>query len=340
MSKTHYAIPSKVRTIPVPQFGIARNSEQHLSYWSKRLFTQDTVGLARAFHTGSPAKPAQRWPSAPFVTPAQLQVATRRVRNPANGPTAHIPSNVINRACPESAEESTPCPCQPYSSEELDSLPTHAGISFVRTAVMGLANVAGAGATELYNRYLYSGSPTSEQYGTDSALAQAFGKASETGDFMECVANLVTQSLSGGGMGRIAGRTQVPVTEFVAQSILDQHASKLKFTGYHTTPGLVAGGTGESDIYGSDSRSVTGDVYFEYMTVKTGNSEEKKIKSASLDLTFSVTDTVDFCPGDCGGWIAQSLTLTLSRLEASNMAWDANFAVTYKAPQRYPVTLP
>jgi hypothetical protein len=45
-----------------------------------------------------------------------------------------------------------------------------------------------------------------------------------------------------------------------------------------------------------------------------------------------VIDTLDFCPGNCGGRLAQILTVPLSRWEASFISGDVPFTVRFPAP--------
>jgi outer membrane protein OmpA-like peptidoglycan-associated protein len=111
-----------------------------------------------------------------------------------------------------------------------------------------------------------------------------------------------------------------------------EHA--LEFNDPLTVPGLIAGGVGKTqttckvgantDGAVDDSRSASGTV-----TV-TKNPDGTLV--VMPDITYTVVDTLDFCPGNCGGAIAQILTIPLSRWEASAVSGDVPFTVRFPAP--------
>jgi hypothetical protein len=51
-------------------------------------------------------------------------------------------------------------------------------------------------------------------------------------------------------------------------------------------------------------------------------------------IIFTVEDTIDFCPGNCGGSLAQTFgkTVLMSRYEASGISGDIPFKVTFSQP--------
>jgi hypothetical protein len=51
-------------------------------------------------------------------------------------------------------------------------------------------------------------------------------------------------------------------------------------------------------------------------------------------ITFTVHDTIDLCPGDCGTPTEQIATVRLSRLEASGISGDVPFIVRFASPPR------
>jgi hypothetical protein len=55
-----------------------------------------------------------------------------------------------------------------------------------------------------------------------------------------------------------------------------------------------------------------------------------------VELTphYEVFDAVDFCPGDCGSWLEQRVTIPMSRLEASGAAYDQPFKVEFSPDSR------
>jgi hypothetical protein len=99
--------------------------------------------------------------------------------------------------------------------------------------------------------------------------------------------------------------------------------------GGFTIPGIVAGGI--SSGHGStDSRTLS------IKQVLLRRSEGSGGKTTGLTLRvqfhFEVTDAVDFCPGAMGSFLQQYVTIPLSRLEASRMAFSVPFIVRYDGP--------
>jgi hypothetical protein len=54
----------------------------------------------------------------------------------------------------------------------------------------------------------------------------------------------------------------------------------------------------------------------------------------SSDFEYTVRDTIDLCPGDCGAPQEQLATVPISRWEASGIAGDIPFTVRFRAPPR------
>jgi hypothetical protein len=102
------------------------------------------------------------------------------------------------------------------------------------------------------------------------------------------------------------------------------------FSGTLTIPGLIAGGTGSSDA-GPDSRGLSGKIQL-LRTTLNGVTNSVLMRTR---LRFLVRDAIDFCPGGpgaMGGPMARFVTIPLSRLEASGLAYDVPFEVHYDAP--------
>ena len=94
-----------------------------------------------------------------------------------------------------------------------------------------------------------------------------------------------------------------------------------------TIPGLIAGGVSGSAA-GQDSRSLSGKIQLLRSTVN-GVTYGVLMRTR---VRFLVRDAIDFCPGAMGGFIARFVTIPLSRLEASGLAYDVPFEVHYDAP--------
>jgi subtilase family serine protease len=101
-------------------------------------------------------------------------------------------------------------------------------------------------------------------------------------------------------------------------------------------PGLIAGGVGLGPEQNPpDSRSVTGTVLLTKHVNRCGKFLYLEIEPT---FTYTIKDTLDFCPGNPGKFLAKILTIPLSKLEASKEANDVVINVTFTESTR-PITL-
>jgi hypothetical protein len=111
----------------------------------------------------------------------------------------------------------------------------------------------------------------------------------------------------------------------------------------YTAPALLAGGIGKDQTSckagakpspHNDSRIVSG-----WARVSRSPLSDNLL-NVDPTLNYAVVDTVDFCPGNCGGKDAQELTVPLSRLEASGVAGDVPFSITFTVlPETFSVKI-
>jgi hypothetical protein len=57
-------------------------------------------------------------------------------------------------------------------------------------------------------------------------------------------------------------------------------------------------------------------------------------------ITYTVRDTIDLCPGDCGAILEQVATIPLSQFEATGISGDVPFSVEFPAPAQPPFIIP
>ena len=221
--------------------------------------------------------------------------------------------------------------CKPYTKAELSVLRDHfdskAMFEFVDEWIaMGY----GDEAAELFNEYLSrtKGDSLARKTFDDPAseIVNAFIKDQATRKRQEDLLKLVEKALPGKCPSLpLDVWTEVDIGRFLDSSVLDEGFS---FGGgtIPTLPGLIAGGISPSDA-GPDTRSVSGKVLM-LRTVENG----KTIVKLRTKLRFVVRDAIDFCPGNPGSSLAQSITIPMSRLEASGFAYDLPFEVLYDAP--------
>ena len=168
-----------------------------------------------------------------------------------------------------------------------------------------------------------------------SRLARFFARSSTTGRsirFLDRSLEEYFRSNPPPPGGSITVKIQDAIPRAVAALGTPGDPNVMAFRDYTETPGLLAGGVGEGQAtcpVGAkpstveDSRTATG-------TATGTNSNGTILVSSSIE--FSVTDTLDFCPGHCGSSNAQELTVPLSRYEATGISGDEPFTVTFSAP--------
>jgi hypothetical protein len=119
-----------------------------------------------------------------------------------------------------------------------------------------------------------------------------------------------------------------------AKATTDFVESQLIFTDPMSIPGLIAGGVGKTQVSCKVGANTTGAINDSRMAM--GDVTVTKNPDGTLQVTpniiYTVVDTLDFCPGNCGGQLAQTLTIPLSRWEASGISGDIPFSVTFPAP--------
>ncbi len=101
-------------------------------------------------------------------------------------------------------------------------------------------------------------------------------------------------------------------------------------------PGLMAGGIGKtppggtvsqgSDVFGDDYRVIEGKMKITRLTM---NGKTTGVRFQT-DLTFTVGDTIDFCPGNLSSGTESLGTIPSAFLEANGIAHDVGFETTFR----------
>jgi hypothetical protein len=127
----------------------------------------------------------------------------------------------------------------------------------------------------------------------------------------------------------------LPIASVVAQKTIDDLlVGDLVYSDYLSVPGLIAGGVGKdqgSCLVGANTAGAQDDARTASGTITVSRASDGTF-SIDPAITYTVVDTLDFCPGNCGGYFAQRLTVPLSRWEASGISGDVPFTVRFPAP--------
>jgi hypothetical protein len=224
--------------------------------------------------------------------------------------------------------------CRPFSRREIDQ-----GLDFDISNAMDrfingdLRDFFGNEVAELYDTYQTSTAknvtsrifddPTSE-------LVQSFINHDATAKRQRELAAIIEKNLPG-NCGFL------PPNAWIDSQSKDAHfhtsalvpakelTAGISFGGF-TIPGIVAGGISGD----TDTRTLS----FKQMLLR--RSEVGGTMTTGLRMKvqfhFEVKDAVDFCPGNPGTFLQQYITIPLSRLEASGMAFSVPFTVKYDGP--------
>jgi hypothetical protein len=110
-------------------------------------------------------------------------------------------------------------------------------------------------------------------------------------------------------------------------------SNRMNFSAPRDIPGNLAGdiGTNQTSCPAgaqpspfNDERSVIG-------VAKLVRKSDSELEVTPF-FTYTVKDTIDLCPGDCGTTLEQVATVPLSQFEATGIAGDVPFTVVFPAP--------
>lgn len=194
-------------------------------------------------------------------------------------------------------------------------------------------------AIDLYREYLLGGSAT--QRNLTGRFHSQFTASADTMTTTAFLADSIVAALRARPPLFPTGTDHlvidVPSTIPGAVAAIDDCASPhaMSFTHLTEVPGLIAGGVGSDQ-----SATLVGAVPSTYDDRRhvEGRADLHRLRDGSVlvipRLAYTVEDTLDFCPGNCGGWLGENIGSTnlMSRLEASGVSGDIPFKVTFDAP--------
>ena len=232
------------------------------------------------------------------------------------------------------------CPegfCDPYRSEDLAKYYRSKNAWWI---MGGIAAVVDSKVMPLWKEYLWGGS-------SKKNLSAEFGK-----DFTNSPTTLKsTQFLYGEIASRIGAKApatapMASVSLDLATLIPDAIASlgdatsmrQMNFSLPRDIPGNIAGGIGKDQAACpagaipstmNDDRTAAG-------TVGVLNLGAN-VLLVTPSITYTVKDTIDLCPGDCGTLLEKTATVPLSQFEATGISGDVPFQVDFPAPTLPPL---
>jgi outer membrane protein OmpA-like peptidoglycan-associated protein len=217
--------------------------------------------------------------------------------------------------------------CLPFPTrkEALDDRASHSG--FVLNRISGL----NAHARPLFDKFVFDPGPAGDISGQ---YAPDFSKDHVTLEMTKLLVGMLQTELNAHPPNIPAGAASVDVdinaalTKQKTDEVLDRD---MIFSDPFTVPGLIAGGVGKTQVacqVGANTAGAQDDARHVQGTVNVIKNADGTLLLTPA-LIFTVIDTLDFCPGNCGGMIAAILTEPLSRWEASFISGDVPFSVRF-----------
>jgi len=242
-------------------------------------------------------------------------------------PTSY--SCAANPACPDEF-------CTPFPTLQ-DALDDRAADG---ESVLSTIATANAHAEALFRKYVFDPGPAgdiSAEYGAD------FSSSQNTRATSEQIHALVKADIEShppdfppdGGWVTVDFDTD-PSKAALKQQFNEIATTGLVFTDPFEVPGLFAGGVGTDQGFCNVGANTTGaqpDSRSARVSAQVFKNPDGTLIINPI-VTYTVADTIDFCPGNCGGFFARHLgnTVQMSRWEASGISGDVPFTVTFQGP--------
>lgn len=230
------------------------------------------------------------------------------------------------------------CPadfCTPYANKTLAALARDQMGPFL---LAGIAVKVNPRVVPLWHQYLYGGTGVQD---LSSEFGRDFTRSPTTEDTTDFLVEAIRESIErdppvfppGESEVEVDLQTRIPAT--LSRVGTGSNPEAMNFNIPEDIPGNIAGGVGKTQTtcpVGAqpgpfdDERSAEG-------TVRVSRNADGSL-TVTPQIRFTVKDTIDLCPGNCGAKRERIATVPLSRLEASGVSGDVPFTVQFPAPKR------
>ena len=247
------------------------------------------------------------------------------VARPGANPVCSIPSG-----CP-------PTFCSPYTNKAAARIERDAAEPVL---LSGIAAVVSPRVVPLWRQHLLGGAAPQN---LSSTFGADFTASATTARATAFLGDALRDSLERDPPGFPPGQKTVTVglnhrlAKPIAELGLPGGSKEMNFNVATEIPGNIAGGIGADETshpFGAkpspfnDSRTARG-------TAEVTQNADGTL-TAVPTIAYTVKDTIDFCPGDCGGTDEQIATVPMSQFEASGISGDVPFTVEFENP---PITI-
>lgn len=248
--------------------------------------------------------------------------------NPGDDPRIH-PSGAPNAT---SCAAPSHCPthfCEPYDSE---SYAIHQRTRMLPVLMAGIALAVNRRVVPLWHEYLLGGSTPknlTSEFGADFAASPT---TAATSDYLK---NALQSAITRSPFASPPGGSTRDMTAWVASEVASINTAgdphEMNFSFPRDVAGNLAGGIGINQTACkagakpspfNDQRLAT--VGAEFTPNADGSTTVQPI------IKYTVKDTIDLCPGDCGTKREQMATVPMSQFEATGISGDVPFTVEFE----------
>jgi outer membrane protein OmpA-like peptidoglycan-associated protein len=239
------------------------------------------------------------------------------------------PSCAVNPSCPDDY-------CLPFPTRQqaLDDRASNA------ESVLSRIATASSHAEPLFRKYVFSPGPAgdiSAEYGPYFSSSMATRYASEEiHPLVEADIKSHPPAFPADGSWATVDYETDASRDALKQKFNQLANDDLVFTDPFEVPGLIAGGVGKDQGFcnvGANTSGAQEDSRSARVSAQVFKNPDGTMVINPI-VYYTVVDTVDFCPGNCGGFFAQNLghTIEMSRWEASGISGDVPFTVKFQGP--------
>lgn len=236
------------------------------------------------------------------------------------------------------------CPadfCTPFSSQLVAEAVRAASAPIL---LAGIAVKVSPRVVPLWNQYLFGGASSqdlSSQFGADFTNSQT---TADTTDFLvdELKTNLESNPPSfPSGTNTVTVDIPSRIGSAITEIGNPNSVHPMDFNVIGEIPGNIAGGIGKTQ---KSCPAGAQPSPFDDDRTAAGTAEVTRNADGTLtvvpSIAYTVQDTIDLCPGNCGAPQEQIATVPMSRMEASGISGDVPFTVEFPAPPRSVIARP
>jgi hypothetical protein len=199
----------------------------------------------------------------------------------------------------------------------------------------GVAKVVSPRVVPLWSQYLFGGaSPQNltSQFGAD------FTASTTTAKTATFICNQLKTEIRGNHkaiLGSAAAAT-VDLTPRMPKTLaaIDNPtgANAMDFNVIGDIAGNIAGGIGKDQLASKIGSKPSPFNDERTAVIRATLTRTAKGIKVNPDIVFTIRDTIDLCPGNCGAATEQDATIPMSRFEATGLSGDVPFEITFPAP--------